>query len=113
MGLSVGTGHCVSLVREVTGAPNTAQWRRGAQVRGSNDLAPGTVIATFDESGRYGNHVDGRSHAALLLAVKDDGLMVVDQWTGRPVHERLIKYRNGAGDAADDGDRFFVVEGVA
>ena len=96
------------LVREATGAPITTQWRRGAKV--DNDTPPGTAIATFDPNGRYGNHVDGRSHAAILLAVNEDGLLVCDQWQKQDAHERTITFRNGAGDPVNDGDQFYVVE---
>jgi hypothetical protein len=82
MGSVVGTGHCVPFVREATGAPITTQWRSGAKVRDNPDLAIGTAIATFDANGRYGNHTDGRSHAAVLIAVRDNGLLVADQWLG-------------------------------
>jgi hypothetical protein len=109
-GKVVGNGHCVAFVREVTGLPPTAQWRRGDPVRGSQNLAPGTAIATFDSSGRYGNHTDGRSHAAILLAEHEDGLLVADQWLGQAVHQRVIRFRDGKGDAANDGDQYHVIE---
>lgn len=108
-GSVVGTGHCVPFVREVTGAPITTQWRRGAKVRESPQLAPGTAIATF-HGDRYANAVDGSSHAAVLIAVNEDGLVVADQWLGQPVHQRVIRFRGGQGNAANDGDQFFVVE---
>lgn len=109
IGQSVGTGHCVAFVREVTGAPITTQWRRGDPVRGGNH-AMGTAIATFDNNGRYGNHVDGRSHCAVLIAENEDGLLVADQWVGQSVHQRVIRFRGGSGDAANDGDRFYAIE---
>ena len=106
----IGTGHCVPLVREATGAPITTQWRRGDPVHGSN-LAPGTAIASFDSNARYGNHVDGRSHAAILLAQYDDGsILVLDQWIGQEPAQRVIRHRSGQGDAANDASRFYVVE---
>lgn len=104
----VGDGHCVALVQEAAGAPATTHWRCGAKV--TDDVPRGTAIATFDPDGRYGNHVDGRSHAAILLASRADGLRVLDQWTGQPTDVRTIAFRNGAGDAANDGDQFHVVE---
>jgi hypothetical protein len=110
MGKVIGTGHCVPFVREVTGAPITTQWRRGAKVRDNPDLAIGTAIATFDPNGLYGNHVDGRSHAAVLIAVRDNGLLVVDQWVGQSVHQRVIRFRDGSGDAVNDGDQYHVIE---
>lgn len=108
-GSIVGTGHCVPFVRETSGAPHTSQWRRGDPVKGGN-FQPGTAIATFDDDGRYGNHVDGRSHAAIFLAEYGNGLLVVDQWIGQAVSERTLRFRNGAGDACNDGDRFYAIE---
>ena len=93
----------------MTGAPHTSLWRRGDPVRGSRCIA-GTVIATFDEDGTYGNHTDGRSHAAVLVAGLSDGLLVLDQWIGQPVHQRVIRFRNGDGTAVNDGDQFHIVE---
>jgi hypothetical protein len=109
LGRSIGTGHCVPFVREMTGLPVASEWRRGERVRGSTAVR-GTAIATFDDDGSYGNHLDGRSHAAILLAVNHDGLLVADQWTGQPIHQRVIRYRAGQGDPANDGDAFFVIE---
>jgi hypothetical protein len=108
-GKVVGNGHCIAFVREVTGLPPTAGWRRGDPVRGLG-CAPGTAIATFDADGRYGNHEDGRSHAAILLAETSDGLLVADQWLGQAVHQRMIRYRGGVGKAVNDGDQYHVVE---
>jgi hypothetical protein len=108
-GTVVGDGHCVAYVREVCGLPHTSLWRRGDPVRGSG-CAPGTAIATFDPNGLYGNHTDGRSHTAVLLSENSDGLLVSDQWRGQPVHQRVIRYRGGSGNAVNDGDMFYVVE---
>lgn len=111
LGRTIGTGHCVPLVREATGAPITTQWRRGAWVQDGKPAA-GTAIATFDSNERYGNHVDGRSHAAILLARHDDdrSLLVLDQWVGQAAHQRLIKDRSGEGDASNDASRFYIIE---
>jgi hypothetical protein len=110
VGSVVGDGHCVNYVREVSGAPPTSRWRRGELVRGLLGLEPGTVIATFDEDGRYGNHLDGRSHAAILVRVLSTGFNAFDQWIGHPVSERHINYRAGRGSPANDGDAYYVVE---
>ncbi len=101
--------HCVALVRECAGLPHTSRWRRGELVRGSG-CAAGVVIATFDPDGRYGNHTDQRSHAAVLLAENDDGLLVCDQWVGQPCQQRVIRYRGGSGKPANDGDAYHIVE---
>lgn len=41
-------------------------------------MVPGTAIATFDPSGKYGNHTDGRSHAAIYLGQDATGIQVLD-----------------------------------
>lgn len=112
LGHVVGNGHCVALVRHADGAfaPHTARWKRGDPVVGNTDLASGTAIATFDPDGRYGNHTDGRSHAAIFIAHEDQGIRVVDQWRLRPVSPRIIANRHGSGPAVDDASRFHVIE---
>lgn len=58
-------------------------------------LRPGTVIATFDSDGLYGNHLDGRSHAAIYLGQGLIGIRVLDPLSGhtrQPVHERVIRF---------------------
>lgn len=109
VGKAVGNGHCVALVREIAPAPPTSQWRRGVPAKGSG-LAAGTLIATFDGEGRYTNASDGSSHAAVFLGETEDGLLVIDQWKGRPVQRRLIRWRGGQGAAVDDGDRFHAID---
>ena len=106
---TVGDGHCVAFVREASGAPHTSQWRRGPLVRGLADAPAGLAIATFGPDERYGNHTDGRSHAAILIARHSDGLLVWDQWVGHPVQQRVIRYRAGQGAAANDGDAYHVI----
>jgi hypothetical protein len=108
-GKVVGNGHCVRFLQVAGGVPHTSRWRKGAAARGAT-LERGTAIATFDPDGTYGNHVDGRSHAAVVDRVQTNGIMVWDQWVGHPVARRLLKYRNGEGPAVNDGDRFYVIE---
>jgi hypothetical protein len=108
LGSVAGDGHCVAFVREVTGAPHTAAWRRGALVRGGSHPS-GALIATFDEDGRYANATDGSSHAAVLISVTAAGLVVTDQWRGQPVAVRTIRFKGGQGPACDDADRYHVV----
>ena len=45
----VGDGHCVSLIKACSGAPDTVHWRPGERVIESKPT-PGTVIATFDNN---------------------------------------------------------------
>jgi hypothetical protein len=107
-GIVVGNGHCVAFVRQAAQAPHTSQWRRGPNVR-THPPPEGTAIATFDADGSYGNHTDGRSHAAILLAVGIDGLEVRDQWVGRAVATRIIRYKGGRGDPVNDGDAYYTI----
>ena len=86
----VGNGHCVAFIRSCSNAPRTALWRPGRKVVDST-LHPGTVIATFN-NGRYPN-THGH-HAAILINQDERGIWVWDQWLGKPVHRRLIRYRN-------------------
>ena len=110
IGAKVGSGQCVDFVREVTGLPPTSWWRRGDPVQGA-DLVPGTAIATFNARGRYPNTMGGDSHAAILLACHDDGsITVMDQWMLHHVSERVIRNRQGRGDAVNDASRFYCIE---
>ena len=111
VGQPVGNEQCVAYVQAACGAPNTAQWRRGALVKG-NPVPQGTAIATFDPDGTYGNHTDGRSHAAVFHEELPEGLLVWDQWLHHPVTPRVIHFRNGTGAAVNDGDQFYVIEGT-
>jgi hypothetical protein len=107
VGQVVGNGHCVAFVKEVFGAPPTASWLEGQRVRGA-DLPAGTPIATFQE-GRYWNKTDGNSHAAIYLSQDAGGIRVIDQWKGRPVGERTIRFRSGETTANNDGDAYSVI----
>jgi hypothetical protein len=70
-----------------------------------------TVIATFDDEGRYVNATDGSSHAAIFLEETPRGsIRVIDQWIGKRVSERVIRDKGGQGPAADDASRYFIVE---
>lgn len=108
---SVPNGECVAFVRKACNAPHTSAWRQGEAVRNNPSVRAGTAIATFDSDGRYGNHTDGRSHAAIYLRQNDEGLLVLDQWRRpqvQPVHERRIRF--GGERPVNDGDAFFVIE---
>lgn len=111
VGRLVGNGHCVGFVREAASVPHTSQWRRGTKARGG-DLPRGTAIATFDPiSNRYANSTDGRSHAAIFLHEQEAGLHVLDQWIGRPVAARLIRFSPGRNARpVNDGDAYYVIE---
>jgi hypothetical protein len=111
---SVGTGECVSLVQQATGAPRSTEWRPGAQVQGNTNIPPGTAIATFDSNGRY----DG--HAAIYLGQDGEGIRVIDQWNVRdvqarvigqqPPQERILRFSDPRRARVDRGEFYHVVE---
>ena len=117
LGLSVGTGQCVALVEAAAHAPLDRAWRRGERVKGNSALPRGTAIATFDPDGRYGNHTDGRSHAALYLDQDGDGIRVIDQWIEhqprgtwrRRASERTIGFGETHAAPVDNGDDYYVI----
>jgi hypothetical protein len=106
-GKAVGDGHCVALVQEACNAPLTSEWRRGLKV---NQLtAMNTAIATFGSQGTYENNTDGSSHAAILVNIEQDGLLVWDQWKGKPTSQRTIRFKNGEWPPCDDGSQYYVI----
>jgi len=114
-GISVGDGQCVAFVRAASNAPPSSAWTRGAQVKSTNYISTGTVIATFGSSGKYGNRKDGTSHAAIFLRKTPTGIVVLDQWVWmggakQVVHERTIHFGRVAGQAVNNGDNYYVVE---
>jgi hypothetical protein len=110
-GTVVGAGHCVDFVKAAAGAPQTAAWRKGPQVRGNPHIPRGTAIATFEADGTYTNA--SGNHAAIYLYQDHRGIWVYDQWQGRPVHKRLIRFEGGSGSAkgrkSNDAKRFAVI----
>jgi catechol 2,3-dioxygenase-like lactoylglutathione lyase family enzyme len=109
-GTVVDNGHCMRHVQVVAAVPHSSTLRRGAKVRGAG-IPRGTVIGTFHpETGRYENDTSGRSHIAVYLSQDESGIRVIDQWIGKPVGERTIRFKDGQGQWVDDGDRYHVVE---
>jgi len=120
----LGDGNCVALVQALTRVGHTSTWRPGERVMDAMTLAPGTVIATF-ENGRYPNRPSG-NHAALYLysgprsqqTGKPQYIVVMDQWTRKPrISARSIYPRgtplHAAGNRIDDSDNaehFYVVK---
>jgi hypothetical protein len=111
-GRVVGAGDCVDFVKAAAGAPRTAAWQEGAEVRGNSEIARGTAIATFESDGSYTS--ESGNHAAIYLYQEDRGVWVYDQWRGQPVHKRLIRFEGGSGakwgGKSNDGRRFAVIE---
>lgn len=84
-------------------------------MRGAN-IPVGTAIATFNlNNGRNydGNSVTrGKGHAAIYVSQNSAGILVWDQWVGRPVATRTIRFKGTAPNTADnsnDGDQFYVI----
>jgi hypothetical protein len=109
IGHSVGSGQCVAYVQKASGEPRTVSWQRGELVRGNNSIVSGTAIATFDQNGTYGNHTDGRSHAAIYVRQDANSITVLDQWSGHHVSERKIHFHD-APRSENDGRNYYVVE---
>ncbi len=105
-GKVIGDGHCVSLIKQCSGAPSTRHWRPGSQVLSLEKLAAGTVIATF-KGNTYPN-VSGW-HAAIYISHDKDGILVWDQWKGKRVHKRLIRTRNDNASAGNTAQAYRVV----
>lgn len=110
LGTPVDNGHCMRLVQVHHGVPHSSQLRRGERVREMREPPRGLIIATFNNAGRYANATDGSSHICVLLAKQPEGLRVVDQWVGKPVGERLIRYKGFVGKPVEDGDAYYAVE---
>lgn len=79
----------------------TSQWRRGAWVKGTN-LPYGTAIATFGSNGRYNT-----GHAAIYVGQNSQGIQVYDQWVGRPVNYRTLRW-GGSGNS-NNGNNFYAI----
>jgi hypothetical protein len=112
----VGNGQCVTFVHTVVTIPPASLWRRGPPVKGQLAIPSGTIIATFDENGHYGNHTNGTSHTAIYLRETPNGIVVLDQWKGQtalrdhPPQQRIIYFRNGYGKKVDDATQYYVVQ---
>ena len=100
-------GQCVSFGKKVCPTlPATSSWKKGAAVKGSADIEGGTVIATFDASGKY------YGHAAIYVSQTSTGMEVYDQWVTPPnpkaAGPRTIRF--GGGSDVNNGDKYCVVD---
>lgn len=110
---SASTGQCAALVMHYTRVGKAANWREGDAVRGNTTIKKGTAIATF-VNGRYPNKEHG-NHAALYVSQDSEGIVVVDQWTGKDAGKRTLAFlgKDGAGgwkDPSNNGDAFSIIE---
>ncbi len=72
-------GECVSLVSNLTRVtPDIKNWRPGPKVIDSDDIPPGTAIATFNDKGVY--NPDDNPHAAIFIrkGTTDEGKKYID-----------------------------------
>ena len=106
---------CAALVQNVPllgggTVPHTTTWRRGAKVKDLawDEIAEGTVIATFTEEGLYPLE---RRHTAIYLSHDKNSILVIDQYVDRPYAKvRPLPFRGGTTRAVDNGDFYWVVE---
>lgn len=92
--------------------PLTRYWRRGAKVKdlAASQIEKGTVIATFDENGRYPRT---ERHTAIYISHDLTGITVIDQWLSKPyASQRQLKYKGSRTRLVNDGDWYWIVETV-
>lgn len=109
-----GDAECVEFVRQTTGAPNTAAWRRGLRIKDAKpgEIVSGTAIATFDETGHFPRPKSGHGgrHSAIYLRHDGQQIYVLDQWPDKGrVTERPIRFGTKK-RISDNGDYFYVIE---
>lgn len=105
-----GEHQCVVLVQGVSPAPRTAEWKQGKRVLDTppGEIPKGTVIATFDTSGKY--PLTAR-HAAIYLGHNASGIEVYDQWVKQGmVKKRIIRFKNLPRRDVNDAKYYYVVE---
>ncbi len=100
-------GQCVSYVKTVCPTlPLTFAWRKGVAVKNNSKILPGTVIATFNDLGKY------EGHAAIYVSQDSIGIQVYDQYITPPspkaIGPRVLRW-NAHGNS-NNGDKFYVVE---
>jgi hypothetical protein len=95
-------------VQHTAGVGHTSGWTPGQRVKDAAYISPGTAIATFI-GGVYPNNPHG-NHAAIYVSHDQHGIKVWDQWKGRPVDTRTIRFKEGDSDPSNDGDFFYVIE---
>ena len=104
---------CVALIQAITKASQTNTWRKGIKIMDAKQgtIPQGTVIATFDENGRYPLT---ERHAALYVSHDNDGIKVYHQYKRglRPgkVHLDTIKNKKLKYRTTLDADYYYVVE---
>jgi hypothetical protein len=118
-------GECVGLVQEYAiGLGHTSTWRQGERVVETRNLQKGTVIANFNEQGRWPGKKHS-NHACFFWAYGPrsmttgvaTSIFVVEQFVASFVSKVQIrelrcqgKWKSGQWiDISNNGDAFFVV----
>ena len=113
---------CVAIAQETLRMPNAKMfWRRGTRVLGNaapnyyqglevrgTGIARGTIIATFDENGRYLSN-EHNNHVAIYISQDKNSIRVIDQWNKRKPDYRTIYIKNGMSDPSNNANAFSVV----
>jgi len=105
-----GNFECVALVQKTTSIPHTSTWKQGKKVLDcqEGEVQKGTVIATFDENGKYPTSA---RHAALYENHDATGINVVDQWNAQGMAKRRkIRLKNLPVRNINDAQWYFIVE---
>lgn len=103
-----GNFECVALVQQTAGIPHTTTWKKGKKVLecAPAEIRVGTVIATFDENGRYPQTA---RHAALYESHDNSGIFVVDQWNSQGMAKRRkIRLKFGPARDVNDANFYFI-----
>jgi len=104
VGLAAAVGAAISMAfSEGLSDDGKLTGRGGPVVRGII-----TGFATFI-GGIYPNQAHG-NHAAIYVSHDEQGITVWDQWRGRSVTQRTIRYKAGDNDPSNDADFYYVVE---
>lgn len=105
-----GNFECVALVQKTSGIPHTSTWMKGKSVLACSpsEIKAGTVIATFDENGKY--PLTAR-HTALYESHDNSGINVVDQWNSQGMAKRRkIRLKNSPARDVNDAGHYYIVE---
>lgn len=105
-----GENQCVALIQAVSDAVRTSEWKQGVKVLDTQpgEIAQGTVIATFDETGHYPLT---QRHAAIYVSHTPAGIEVYDQWVKQgKVKKRIIRLKNLPARDVNDAKYYYVVE---
>lgn len=105
VGLGKFRGQCAALVQYFD-FHRTSEWSRGERVQSLSSLAQYTAIASF----RKGVTVYENNHAAFFIGKNATGIQVIDQWDGKLIGERTLRYKSGYNPLSNCGIHFYTIE---